>query len=143
MHDVPVSISRKKRHSGRAIVDDWKRWTKPSWSGLRGSNPSNWLGKPGHYHYAKPAPSAVSNAQVMRGQAAKKTGDVDCAVYHFLIRGCRQPTGHLTTSSPHATAGARADADRTTRGKSRLDSTPRRHGSGGAVAASVTAGCNR
>ncbi len=24
-------------------------------SGLRGSNPSNWLGKPGHYHYAKPA----------------------------------------------------------------------------------------
>ena len=25
------------------------------WSGLRGSNPSNWLGKPGHYHYAKPA----------------------------------------------------------------------------------------
>src|SRR5204862_1849561 len=25
------------------------------WSGLRGSNPSDWLGKPGHYHYAKPA----------------------------------------------------------------------------------------
>ena len=25
------------------------------WSGLRGSNPSNWLGKPEHYHYAKPA----------------------------------------------------------------------------------------
>ena len=27
-------------------------------SGLRGSNPSNWLGKPGHYHYAKPAAGA-------------------------------------------------------------------------------------
>src|SRR5690349_22199711 len=26
-----------------------------TWSGLRGSNPSDWLGKPGHYHYAKPA----------------------------------------------------------------------------------------
>ncbi len=26
------------------------------WSGLRESNPSDWLGKPGHYHYAKPAP---------------------------------------------------------------------------------------
>ena len=25
------------------------------WSGLRESNPSDWLGKPGHYHYAKPA----------------------------------------------------------------------------------------
>ena len=24
-------------------------------SGLRGSNPSSWLGKPEHYHYAKPA----------------------------------------------------------------------------------------
>ena len=26
-------------------------------SGLRGSNPSSWLGKPEHYHYAKPAKS--------------------------------------------------------------------------------------
>jgi hypothetical protein len=25
------------------------------WSGLRESNPSSWLGKPEHYHYAKPA----------------------------------------------------------------------------------------
>ena len=30
-----------------------------SWSGLRESNPSDWLGKPGHYHYAKPALSGV------------------------------------------------------------------------------------
>src|SRR6516162_9469623 len=29
-----------------------KKW---EWSGLRGSNPSSWLGKPEHYHYAKPA----------------------------------------------------------------------------------------
>ena len=25
------------------------------WSGLRESDPSSWLGKPEHYHYAKPA----------------------------------------------------------------------------------------
>jgi hypothetical protein len=30
-------------------------WIARSWSGLRESNPSSWLGKPEHYHYAKPA----------------------------------------------------------------------------------------
>ena len=49
------------RHSGHAerrvrlakgYVDERKEL---KWSGLRGSNPSNWLGKPEHYHYAKPA----------------------------------------------------------------------------------------
>src|SRR3954451_17979387 len=38
-------------------VDDEK---SVCWSGLRGSNPSNWLGKPGHYHYAKPASETLA-----------------------------------------------------------------------------------
>jgi hypothetical protein len=29
------------------------------WSGLRESNPSSWLGKPEHYHYAKPADGVI------------------------------------------------------------------------------------
>jgi hypothetical protein len=36
-------------------------------SGLRGSNPSSWLGKPEHYHYAKPA--SVDVLSYHRGDA--------------------------------------------------------------------------
>lgn len=45
------------------------------WSGLRESNPSDWLGKPGHYHYAKPATCqrsyrvAASRSRVASGAA--------------------------------------------------------------------------
>ena len=45
-------------------------------SGLRGSNPSNWLGKPGHYHYAKPARrDDRSTAQGSRLKAQAKSLD--------------------------------------------------------------------
>jgi hypothetical protein len=37
---------------------------KSTWSGLRESNPSSWLGKPEHYHYAKPA---LETPQPLRG----------------------------------------------------------------------------
>jgi hypothetical protein len=37
---------------------------RSGWSGLRESNPSSWLGKPEHYHYAKPARSSGSGADL-------------------------------------------------------------------------------
>jgi hypothetical protein len=44
---------------GRAAVRVGRVWVGRVWmgwiSGLRESNPSSWLGKPEHYHYAKPA----------------------------------------------------------------------------------------
>jgi hypothetical protein len=39
-----------------------------NWSGLRGSNPSNWLGKPEHYHYAKPAQTVRVKADTTTAQ---------------------------------------------------------------------------
>ena len=38
-----------------AFKSEGWRFKSEGWSGLRESNPSGWLGKPEHYHYAKPA----------------------------------------------------------------------------------------
>src|SRR5262245_35687833 len=38
-----------------APIDSTREGKREIWSGLRESNPSSWLGKPEHYHYAKPA----------------------------------------------------------------------------------------
>src|ERR1044072_1618949 len=41
------------------------------WSGLRESNPSDWLGKPGHYHYAKPAFEVIVSGSGLRAQGSR------------------------------------------------------------------------
>ncbi len=51
----------------------WVR--KGWWSGLRESNPSSWLGKPEHYHYAKPAGSGdFSRSEGTRGPRGQGPG---------------------------------------------------------------------
>ena len=44
----PRSQAPKPEAESRCVIEE-------VWSGLRESNPSSWLGKPEHYHYAKPA----------------------------------------------------------------------------------------
>ena len=53
---VRGSESRGVWESGSLGVDESGRVRESSeWSGVRESNPPSWLGKPEHYHYAKPA----------------------------------------------------------------------------------------
>jgi hypothetical protein len=46
---------RRMTRAQSPITVMWGTVGKGFWSGLRESNPSSWLGKPEHYHYAKPA----------------------------------------------------------------------------------------
>src|SRR6478672_8060895 len=56
------------RYSGHALAS-----VSVGWSGLRGSNPSNWLGKPGHYHYAKPArPDLINLRREAQARSSEK-----------------------------------------------------------------------
>ena len=65
-----ASEPRDRRRAGEAASKDACRGSGGEApgsrlnSGLRESNPSDWLGKPGHYHYAKPArcPEILSQA---------------------------------------------------------------------------------
>ena len=43
-----------------------------SWSGLRESDPSSWLGKPEHYHYAKPARQRILSRLITAVQACAR-----------------------------------------------------------------------
>lgn len=50
------AVSPLKRESNAVLCELMRGYAVLfEWSGLRESNPSDWLGKPGHYHYAKPA----------------------------------------------------------------------------------------
>ena len=53
--NVFLSVSGVISLEGRDSRERQMVLTGVEWSGLRGSNPSSWLGKPEHYHYAKPA----------------------------------------------------------------------------------------
>src|SRR5512144_3284123 len=52
--ELPPKAVRRFVATGVGVARNGRKYIQ-TWSGLRGSNPSNWLGKPGHYHYAKPA----------------------------------------------------------------------------------------
>src|SRR5215831_15865863 len=57
------------RTSARCAAVDILAWTtSEGWSGLRESNPSSWLGKPEHYHYATPARADQANRSGLRLQ---------------------------------------------------------------------------
>ena len=48
VQQLKLALPRLRRAASAAFISE-------GWSGLRESNPSSWLGKPEHYHYAKPA----------------------------------------------------------------------------------------
>ena len=58
-------------------------------SGLRGSNPSNWLGKPGHYHYAKPARASLIVAHSLWGLLFRDSGGAMSNRFIVALHTCR------------------------------------------------------
>ena len=74
-------------------VAEWgfvTRSKEKQWSGLRESNPSDWLGKPGHYHYAKPA---------LRWQDVNSSRDAAAAGYGTMRSGTSSRLGPLPSAS--------------------------------------------
>src|ERR1043166_2959197 len=78
------------RSRSRCIISSAQRGQQKSgWSGLRESNPSSWLGKPEHYHYAKPACGGKIASARRRSSALAAD-----ALPAFRALGCPPPSLH-------------------------------------------------